>query len=787
MDDAAAGSRSRPLWVWLLAAAAVLVLLLALVLVLFPWDWLRGPVNRYVSDKTGRHFEITRKLDVKLGRTTRILADGIEFANPDWASDSHLVKAESAEIEIELLPLLERRIVLPRIELRRPQLGLQMEPDGRRTWALGRETGNARDLPDIGALVVDQGSVHFIAASHGADIRTDFEVHAPLQLPAAAGSAATSASHAASSAASAAPATSATSSPGGARAAAAQSMPLSFKARGIWRKEPFTAQGRTGNVLFLSAPLRQPFPLEIEATAGATTLRARGSVASLATLDGADAVIQLQGRDLADLYQLVGVVLPATPRYSLQGQVSKQGDVWHVGQIKGKLGNSDLTGELSFDRARTVPLLVGNVQSRSLDFDDLAPLVGLPEQPRSAAALPDVAVARPASAPVPARGAPPAARDARRKVLPTASIDLGRLKAMEADVRYTAARISHVRELPLERVSVHVRLKGGELQLDPLNVGVAGGSLVGRVHIDGNSEPAAAEARLGVRALELNKLFPGVARMRASFGRIHGDIDLQGRGNSVAQMLGTSSGNLAFLMGRGQFSNLLLEIAGIDGAEIIKFMLGGDQDVTLLCAGAAFDVNKGVMTSRALVLDTDDTVIYGDGQVSLANESLDLTLHPYPKDMSFLSLRAPLKLAGTFADPSAGPDKAVLAGRAGLALALGAVNPLLALAATVETGPGQDANCGPALREAASPYAAARIAAMSQPPAPKKANVLGGPPAPAASPASAAPGAPAGAPVHVKKAEGDGGKRGAPAPDARQHAPDARQHAPVPAGQPYGP
>ena len=54
-----------------------------------------------------RHFEITRKLDVKLGRTTRILADGIEFANPEWAADPHLVKAEGAEIDIELLPLLQ--------------------------------------------------------------------------------------------------------------------------------------------------------------------------------------------------------------------------------------------------------------------------------------------------------------------------------------------------------------------------------------------------------------------------------------------------------------------------------------------------------------------------------------------------------------------------------------------------------------------------------------------------------------------------------------------------------
>jgi hypothetical protein len=53
--------------------------------------------------------------------------------------------------------------------------------------------------------------------------------------------------------------------------------------------------------------------------------------------------------------------------------------------------------------------------------------------------------------------------------------------------------------------------------------------------------------------------------------------------------------------------------------------------------------------------------------------------------------------------------------RTALTLALAAVNPLLGLAATIETGPGQDANCGPALREAYSPYAAARVAAAAQP------------------------------------------------------------------------
>jgi len=44
-----------------------------------------------------------------------------------------------------------------------------------------------------------------------------------------------------------------------------------------------------------------------------------------------------------------------------------------------------------------------------------------------------------------------------------------------------------------------------------------------------------------------------------------------------------------------------------------------------------------------------------------------------------------------------------LALRAGAALALGAINPLLALAATYEPGPGEDANCVQELSRAGTP------------------------------------------------------------------------------------
>ncbi len=689
MDGTAAPAATegrRPLWIKLLAGLALFVAALVLLAIFFPWDLLRGPLNRHVSERTGRHFEITRRLDVKLGRTTRVIADGIEFANPGWATDPHLVKADAAEIDIRLLPLLRGRIELPRIQLTRPQLGLQIEPDGRRTWALGRDTADPANLPDIGALAVDQGSLHFLASGHGADIRTEFAIE----------------------------------DKGDAK------LPLAYQAKGTWQKEPFTAVGRAGSVLNLGGADKGSFPLEISAAAAHTTLKAAGTVDNLATLDGANGSFTLQGANLSELYKLLGVVLPETPRYQVRGQLNKDGDVWKVSRINGKLGNSDLAGDLGFDRSQPVPMLTGKLQSKALDFDDLAPLVGLPEQPRSAAALPGVAPV--AAGTVPAKVARTSMAPGR--VLPTALLDLPRLKAMNADVQYSAARITHVRQLPLDRMSVHIRLKDGVLLLDPTDLGVAGGRLNGRIRIDGNSNPAIADVKLDARALELARLFPTAKLNQASLGRIHGLIALQGRGNSVAQMLGTSSGNVAMLMGRGQISNLLLEIAGLDGGEIIKFFVGGDRNVELRCAAATFDVNKGLMTSRALVLDTSDTVFYGDGSINLASETMDLTLHPYPKDKSILSLRSALKLAGPFSGPKAGVDKASLTGKAGIVLALSAINPLLGLAATVETGPGKDADCRAVLRDAAAPAAAARAAAAGTPEAAKpagEATVMGAP------------------------------------------------------------
>jgi AsmA family protein len=679
------------------ALAAGLVVLLVLLVAFFPWDWLREPLNRYASERLGRKFEITRLLEVHPGWTTRVTLHGIHLANPGWAQKPYLIEAERADFSIKLWPLLRGQLNMPELVLQQPHIALQQEPDGRRTWSLNRNTSDKGAEPVIGTISVDKGELFYFDKARGADIGVDFSIDA----------------------------------------ASGADMPLRYSARGTWRNERFEAAGRTGAVMQVNQSGAHPFPVEVQANSGAISLKAKGSVASLSTLDGAVATFNLRGESLADLYKIAGIVLPETPPYTFQGELSQQADVWTVKRIRGMLGTSDLTGELAYDRSRPVALLSGKVHSETLDFNDLGPLVGLPTNarvkqdgkavlPRVAGApvtvigaVPSASAASAASRPaqnvpdtVPARVAQRGDRvpDTRPagKVLPNAKLDVKRLKAMDADVWYSAARIRHAQALPLERVNAHIRLEKSVLRLEPLEVGLAGGQVAGLIHIDGNSDPATVRTQLDAKQLQLNRLFPTVKMTEGAWGRLNGRIDLLGRGNSTATMLGTSAGSVALLMGRGEISNLLMEVLGLDGGEIVKFFVRGDRNVELRCAAAAFDVKQGLMTTRNIVLDTSDTVVQGQGQVSLADETLDILLQPAPKDGSILSLRSPLRIGGSFAKPAAGPDKAALAGRVGLAVALGAINPLLALAATIETGPGKDSDCQQTLALAGASATAGR-------------------------------------------------------------------------------
>lgn len=623
----------------------MLVFLLAAILLLialWDWNWFKGPVERVVQAKTGRALQIGN-LDVDLGRVTTIRADSITFANAEWAEQPKMASADRVEIDVRVWPLLRGSVQLPEIRLTRPDALLQTAPkaDQAGNWDFMGESSGGEPL-QLRRLHIDDGRLQFLDERGRTNIQVAVRSGEPKQAHAA--------------------------------------PPLLVSGKGSWQGNAFTLNGNTESPLELTNS-GHPFRIHLDGRAGATHAVASGTLINPFQFQTFKLQFRLSGQDMEDLYPLLGIALPSTPPYRLDGQLSRDHQVWQYQKFNGTVGDSDLGGDVKVEVGGERPRLTANLVSKRLDFDDLAGFVGAP---------PKTGGEETANAEQKAEAARLAAKPT---ILPDTPYNLGKLRSMDADVRLRAQRIN-APSLPLDDMDAHLFLDDGLLRLEPLNFGVAGGDIRSTVRMDARRPQIATSLKASVRRVQLGRLFPDAKLAEQASGGIGGEIDLTGNGNSIAAMLGSSDGTVAVGMGKGHVGNLIMELAGLDVAESLKFLFTGDKQIPLRCAFADFGVKDGLMDSRALAVDTTDTLIIGEGTVNLKNEQMDLLLKPRPKDISILALRSPLRISGTFKDPGFRPDFKALGLRGAIALALGSIAPPAALLATFEPGPGKDSDCG---------------------------------------------------------------------------------------------
>ena len=646
-DEAASGTparRRRHPWLMALGVLAAAIVVLVL---LWDWNWFRGPVERVVQAKTGRTLDIAGDLDVDLDWTTpTISAERVRFGDADWARRDDMAAVDRLEFQLRIWPLLRGDVILPRLSLVRPKLHLEMGPKRIGNWVFGdREPGKGARIQ---WLRIDRGQLTYLDTTDKTDIRVGMQSHAQRQSDQV-------------------------------------SPTVAFAGSGQWKGTAFKAQGTGESPLELRDKAR-PYRIDALATAGATHAHARGTLVNPLHMEDFNLQLALSGKDMADLYPVLGIVTPPTPPYRLDGRLTREivgpkGRIWHYDDFTGLVGDSDIAGSVSVETGRERPYLRGNAVSRRLDFDDLSGFLGkAPEAGGKEATNPELA-------------AQAARESASAKLLPQEPYKLEKLRAMDADVKYRAHHID-APNLPLENMVAHLKLENGLLRLEPLDFGVAGGNVHSVVRMDARESPIRTRAQVSARGLQLRQLVPKVKLAQDAIGRIGGDLALTGSGNSIAAMLGSSNGDVAVGMGRGQISNLLMELAGIDIAESLKFLVSGDRKIPVRCAFGDFGVRNGVMASRSLAFDTTDTIIVGEGDINLREETLHIKLRPRPKDRSLFSLRAPLWIDGSFKDPDIHPDYGRVGLRGALALALGSIAPPAALLATLELGPGKDAGCG---------------------------------------------------------------------------------------------
>jgi uncharacterized protein involved in outer membrane biogenesis len=104
-------------------------------------------------------------------------------------------------------------------------------------------------------------------------------------------------------------------------------------------------------------------------------------------------------------------------------------------------------------------------------------------------------------------------------------------------------------------------------------------------------------------------------------------------------------------------------------------------------------LRRGVVQTKTLLIDTDDSLISGSGEVDLKAEKLNYALRTEAKNFTVGSLPTDILLRGTFSNPAVRPEMVELGARAGAAVGLGIIALPLAILPTIQFGIGEDHRC----------------------------------------------------------------------------------------------
>lgn len=696
-------TKGKKIALWVVGVLLVLLVVLVIVVATFDWNRFKPTINERASQALERPFAIEGDLDVSwefpevaegLERwipQPHVRANDVRLGSPEEVTDADLVSLETIDVVLSPLPLLAQTIAVPSIELTGGEATLVRMEDGENNWTFGGDSEETQetDSPtqesgwtvDIGEIAFDPIDIHFQDATLAADIDATLELLGePIAFEEIAGSAPGE-----SEAGSDTSGDGESPAPQDDAANDVVDFAFAWQASGTYRDAPVEGSGRLGG---LGALRRQdsPYPIQAELETGATRVSVDGTLTDPLAPQRIDLDLTFAGQNLGDLYDIIGVTLPDTPPYSTRGHLtadlaSREALTFRYRDFDGEIGNSDIHGDLTYRLGEPRPSLTGEIVSRQLRFADLAPLIGADSNAEKAD-----------------RGE--TTQQPEDKLLPVETFDTEQWRAMDADVKFTAERIEHGDSLPLDDLYTHVVLDNGEILLDPLRFGIAGGDLNTTLRLDGSQTPMQSRIDMHIRRLRLSQLFPDVELMQNSRGELNGDATLSGSGNSVADILATSDGSLRTVISDGVISQNLMELAGLNVGNYLVGQLFGDEQVNINCAATQLEVDGGLAQTQFFVIDTENALIRINGTVNFATEGLDLTIEPQSKGARILTLRSPLYVEGTFKNPSPGVDAGSLIARGAAGALLGAVaTPAAALLALVSPSADGTTPCNDFLSE----------------------------------------------------------------------------------------
>lgn len=546
-------------------------------------------------------------LRITPGLATTVEIRGASLANIEGGSAPQMATLETATAVLDLLPLLRGAVVLRQVRAEGFSLLLERDAEKRRNWRFGSADPAGPSAP-FAPEPPDRSSLPLIL-----DVRF---ARSEVVFRTSSGNALRSEITAATI------------------AAPAADQPLTLSVEGAYNAVPVTLAGTLGTPNQLRDG-RTPFPYPFRATAPETVLSFDGTSTDPLNVDRLEGRLTLEAGSPGAILAMAGAGAgPAIP-VKLAGTFHHAGDLWRLTDATGEVSDAAFAAprlELTEGASGEPDAIVAAVDFTRLDLNALfgAP----PEQPGGEHGDADMPLTF-AVAPDPQLRVQATAQELAYADLDAtdvrlvASAEPGLIKVETFDMRAYGARLE----------------SSGTLQPSP-----RGGRIVAEVAmLDGNLDTL--RRALGIRPLPARG--PMEARMT---------ITAEGETMNAA----TRQANVSAVasMRSGSIAREVIEMASTDVRALFRTAQG---DTPLTCLLAVVDIRTGRGEAAPLRIRAGTGTISGLASFDLNRKHLDLVIGSQSETTSDFALDIPVRVSGSFADPSIAPARWSSEGRARLA------------------------------------------------------------------------------------------------------------------------
>ncbi|HYD86755.1 MAG TPA: AsmA family protein [Vitreimonas sp.] len=561
----------------------------------------RGEVERAVEAGTGRDAVISGDVGVSYWPVLGLRAHDVTLANVPGGRAASFITAGEIDIGVEIRPLFDRRVVVRRLVLQRPQIALEVDQQGRPNWALQARRPEGQPAPQPSEPAVDvartrlrevrisNGEVSFFDARTASgwvigdvDLRTGFDgLDQPMRVQ------------------------------GGLRYA---DKPIRLD----------LTLGRPGAAMRGElTPLSLSIETELlEAEFQGQTIAGSGEIAGN---------VRASGPSLRQLAAWMGSPIQGGvgfEQFAVSGRLQIGGGAYTFSNAGFVLDLVRGRGDFVLSERQNRPYLSGRLEL--FDFDLNPYLTGV-----APAQAPAAQIAAAAEAPgertltAEAATAPEAPRAVDVRVAASDTpIDFSGLKAFDADLELATHAVL-VQRTQIDSAHANLVLNNGYLAATLHNIALYGGSGRGRFEIDAREEQTRIVQDMAFSGLDARRFLTDTV----NYGNIEGRAELSLNIRTVGR---TQSDFIEALDGRTHVEVVSGTLHGVDLGGVsttIRNALRGEliapeARTPFQGFSATFAISNGVLATDDLSFNTTDLRIPGIGLIDVPNRRLDMRLAP---------------------------------------------------------------------------------------------------------------------------------------------------------------